>query len=191
MAMVTCPEWISGKGNFIDCMHGGSLPDDVINRYCYIQVDNFYPHPHKKNQQTTLAIARQGNNWWYPSFLWTLVQLFWCILQSWHKDCHWFAILGNVHSTTSCNRERNTQRGGPGQSWERQFAGYKTAVIIWPHSGFKLQTAWKIFSTTMTQLWFQTGFLILVAALISAWQACRTHRVKNLNVFYKKYQKLG
>merc|ERR1712037_609603 len=35
--MVTCPEWISGKGNFIDCMHGGSLPDDVINRYCYIQ----------------------------------------------------------------------------------------------------------------------------------------------------------
>ena len=58
MAMVTCPEWISGKGNFIDCMHGGSLPDDVINRYCYIQVDNFYPHPHKK----TLAIARQGNN---------------------------------------------------------------------------------------------------------------------------------
>lgn len=39
MAMVTCPEWISGKGNFIDCMHGGSIPDDVINRYCYIQVD--------------------------------------------------------------------------------------------------------------------------------------------------------
>merc|ERR1719305_1085245 len=56
--MVTCPEWISGKGNFIDCMHGGSLPDDVINRYCYIQVDSFYPHPHKK----TLAIARQGNS---------------------------------------------------------------------------------------------------------------------------------
>ena len=51
MAMVTCPEWISGKGNFIDCMHGGSLPDDVINRYCYIQVDNFYPHPHKKHWQ--------------------------------------------------------------------------------------------------------------------------------------------
>merc|ERR1719422_2218370 len=23
--MVTCPEWISGKGNFIDCMHGGSI----------------------------------------------------------------------------------------------------------------------------------------------------------------------
>ena len=38
MAMVTCPEWISGKGNFIDCMHGGSIADDVINRYCYIQV---------------------------------------------------------------------------------------------------------------------------------------------------------
>merc|ERR1712032_1086373 len=35
--MVTCPEWISGKGNFIDCMHGGSISDDVINRYCYIQ----------------------------------------------------------------------------------------------------------------------------------------------------------
>ena len=38
MAMVTCPEWISGKGNFIDCMHGGSISDDVINTYCYIQV---------------------------------------------------------------------------------------------------------------------------------------------------------
>ena len=42
MAMVTCPEWISGKGNFIDCMHGGSISDDVINRYCYIQVDNIF-----------------------------------------------------------------------------------------------------------------------------------------------------
>ena len=41
MAMVTCPEWISGKGNFIDCMHGGSIADDVINRYCYIQVLSF------------------------------------------------------------------------------------------------------------------------------------------------------
>ena len=44
MAMVTCPEWISGKGNFIDCMHGGSISDDVINRYCYIQVDTKFFH---------------------------------------------------------------------------------------------------------------------------------------------------
>ena len=26
MAMVTCPEWISGKGNFIDCMHSRERP---------------------------------------------------------------------------------------------------------------------------------------------------------------------
>merc|ERR1719461_1621044 len=35
--MVTCPEWISGTGSIIECMHGGSLPDEVINAYCYIQ----------------------------------------------------------------------------------------------------------------------------------------------------------
>jgi len=36
MMMVTCPEWISGKESFIDCMHGGSIPDEVINSYCWI-----------------------------------------------------------------------------------------------------------------------------------------------------------
>ena len=35
--MVTCPEWISGTGSIIECMHGGSIPDSVINSYCYIQ----------------------------------------------------------------------------------------------------------------------------------------------------------
>merc|ERR1719270_920654 len=35
--MVTCPEWISGKESYIDCMHGGSIPDEVINSYCWIQ----------------------------------------------------------------------------------------------------------------------------------------------------------
>merc|ERR1711953_1519011 len=34
--MVTCPEWISGKESYIDCMHGGSVPDKVINSYCWI-----------------------------------------------------------------------------------------------------------------------------------------------------------
>jgi len=37
MMMVTCPEWISGKESYIDCMHGGSIPDEVINSYCWIQ----------------------------------------------------------------------------------------------------------------------------------------------------------
>jgi len=36
MMMVTCPEWISGKESYIDCMHGGSIPDKVINSYCWI-----------------------------------------------------------------------------------------------------------------------------------------------------------
>jgi len=36
MLMVTCPEWISGKESYIDCMHGGSVPDKVINSYCWI-----------------------------------------------------------------------------------------------------------------------------------------------------------
>jgi hypothetical protein len=37
VVLVTCPDWISGTGSFIDCMHGGSIPDAVINNYCYIQ----------------------------------------------------------------------------------------------------------------------------------------------------------
>jgi len=35
--MVTCTEWISGTGSIIDCMHGGAVPDNVINMFCYIQ----------------------------------------------------------------------------------------------------------------------------------------------------------
>jgi len=34
--MVSCTEWISGTGSIIDCIHGGSLPDKVINQYCWI-----------------------------------------------------------------------------------------------------------------------------------------------------------
>merc|ERR1739844_23788 len=34
--MVSCTEWISGTGSTIDCIHGGSLPDEVINSYCWI-----------------------------------------------------------------------------------------------------------------------------------------------------------
>merc|ERR1719232_505106 len=37
--MVTCPEWICGvgEGSYINCMHGGSVPDEVINSYCWIK----------------------------------------------------------------------------------------------------------------------------------------------------------
>merc|ERR1712209_137859 len=37
--MVTCPEWIGGvgEGSYINCMHGGSVPDEVINSYCWIK----------------------------------------------------------------------------------------------------------------------------------------------------------
>lgn len=34
--MVTCTEWISGTGSIIDCLHSGPIPENVINRYCYI-----------------------------------------------------------------------------------------------------------------------------------------------------------
>ena len=46
MVLVTCPEWISGgTGVNIDCMHGNSIPDAVINNYCYIAVSPPSPHP--------------------------------------------------------------------------------------------------------------------------------------------------
>jgi len=58
--MVTCPEWISGTGVNIDCMHGGSIPDSVINNYCYIQGTFIVPRhvsdidtvPGRDNSQT-------------------------------------------------------------------------------------------------------------------------------------------
>jgi len=34
--LVTCTEWISGTDSIIECMHGDSLPDQVVNMYCYI-----------------------------------------------------------------------------------------------------------------------------------------------------------
>ena len=43
MVLVTCPEWISGTGVNIDCMHGNSIPDAVINNYCYIAVSLAFP----------------------------------------------------------------------------------------------------------------------------------------------------
>ena len=61
MAMVTCPEWISGKGNFIDCMHGGSIPDDVINRYCYIQVDNQLETKEHQMERPNIKIETQNS----------------------------------------------------------------------------------------------------------------------------------
>jgi len=35
--LVTCTEWISGTDSIIECMHGESLPEDVVKMYCYIQ----------------------------------------------------------------------------------------------------------------------------------------------------------
>ena len=37
------PPWVminlSGTDSIIECMHGESLPEDVVRMYCYIQVD--------------------------------------------------------------------------------------------------------------------------------------------------------
>ena len=30
---------LSGTDSIIECMHGESLPEDVVRMYCYIQVD--------------------------------------------------------------------------------------------------------------------------------------------------------
>ena len=54
--MVTCPEWISGRedNGFIDCMHGGSIPDEVINSYCWIQ-GTFSVPKHYKDYNTQIG----------------------------------------------------------------------------------------------------------------------------------------
>ena len=36
--LVTCSEWISGTDSIIDCIHGESMPNAVVNMYCYISV---------------------------------------------------------------------------------------------------------------------------------------------------------
>ena len=33
---------LSGTDSIIECMHGESLPEDVVKMYCYIQVTNCY-----------------------------------------------------------------------------------------------------------------------------------------------------
>jgi len=47
---VTCPEWVSGTGSIIECLHGGSIPDSVINAYCYIQGTFSVPKHYKDYQ---------------------------------------------------------------------------------------------------------------------------------------------
>jgi len=59
--MVTCPEWISGTGSIIECMHGGSIPDTVINSYCYIQGTFSVPRHYKDfNTQVGNDVSQTG-----------------------------------------------------------------------------------------------------------------------------------
>jgi len=59
--LVTCTEWISGTGSIIDCMHGGSVPDQVMNMFCYIQ-GTFSVPKHWRDHDTQLGsdVAHTG-----------------------------------------------------------------------------------------------------------------------------------
>lgn len=59
--LVTCTEWISGTGSIIDCMHGGSVPDPVMNMFCYIQ-GTFSVPKHWRDHDTQLGtdVAHTG-----------------------------------------------------------------------------------------------------------------------------------
>ena len=61
MVMVTCPEWISGKESYIDCMHGGSIPDEVINSYCWIKGTFIVPLHYKDfNTEVGWDVSQTG-----------------------------------------------------------------------------------------------------------------------------------
>ena len=61
MVMVTCPEWISGKESYIDCMHGGSIPDEVINSYCWIKGTFIVPIHYKDfNTEVGWDVSQTG-----------------------------------------------------------------------------------------------------------------------------------
>ena len=61
MVMVTCPEWISGKESYIDCMHGGSIPDEVINSYCWIKGTFIVPQHYKDfNTEVGWDVSQTG-----------------------------------------------------------------------------------------------------------------------------------
>ena len=61
MVMVTCPEWISGKESYIDCMHGGSISDEVINSYCWIKGTFIVPAHYKDfNTEVGWDVSQTG-----------------------------------------------------------------------------------------------------------------------------------
>merc|ERR1719410_213840 len=67
--MVTCPEWISGKESYIDCMHGGSISDEVINSYCWIKGTFIVPAHYKDfNTEVGWDVSQTGVGPYKPGY---------------------------------------------------------------------------------------------------------------------------
>ena len=58
--MVTCPEWIGAEGTYIDCMHGNSIPDGVINNYCWIKGTFSVPRHYEKHDRVGWDVSQVG-----------------------------------------------------------------------------------------------------------------------------------
>ena len=58
--MVTCPEWIGAEGTYIDCMHGNSIPDGVINNYCWIKGTFSVPKHYEKHDRVGWDVSQVG-----------------------------------------------------------------------------------------------------------------------------------
>merc|ERR1719350_181344 len=58
--MVTCPEWIGAEGTYIECMHGNSIPDGVINNYCWIKGTFSVPRHYEKHDRVGWDVSQVG-----------------------------------------------------------------------------------------------------------------------------------
>jgi len=58
--MVTCPEWIGAEGTYIDCMHGNSIPDGVINNYCWIKGTFSVPRHYENEDKVGWDVSQVG-----------------------------------------------------------------------------------------------------------------------------------
>merc|ERR1719233_225696 len=165
--MVTCPEWISGTGSIIECMHGGSIPDDVINWYCYIQGTFSVPKHYKDYHiqvgndvsQTGVGpynpykdyIQVKAYYQWVPFMLFLQGLMFYTphILYKWAEDKKVKNLLGSLNMF-QLNKETRADEEGALAKYFVETMGYHdfwSIKVILAHSLYLLNVVGQVFFT--------------------------------------------
>jgi len=165
--MVTCPEWISGTGSIIECMHGGSIPDDVINWYCYIQGTFSVPKHYKDYHiqvgndvsQTGVGpynpykdyIQVKAYYQWVPFMLFLQGLMFYTphILYKWAEDKKVKNLLGSLNMF-QLNKETRADEEGALAKYFVETMGLHdgwAARILLAHSLYLINVVGQVFFT--------------------------------------------